>query len=65
MSTLFTQKHYEHLIDELHRNQELEEDQKMIVADFLCGVFGRDNPKFKPIKFLVDVKNAPLPRRAS
>lgn len=55
---LFTQKHYEHVIAELRkaRSQPVGEgmsiEQIVTATEFICGVFERDNPKFKPVKFV-------------
>ena len=46
MSKLFTQKHYEHLIKEAA----LRPPSSETIA-WLCAVFAKDNPCFKPALF--------------
>jgi hypothetical protein len=46
-SPLFTQKHYEYLIDAL-RTQKINDAE---IVEILCTIFVKDNPKFKPDLF--------------
>ena len=49
---LFTQKHYEHLEDQIARRRDLLDDRSMrAVVETMCAIFERDNPKFKRDRF--------------
>lgn len=49
-SPLFTQKHYEHVGQEISKMTD--RDKARDVTLFMCHVFEMDNPKFQPCKFL-------------
>jgi hypothetical protein len=50
---VFTQKHYEHMIEGLRK--EAEPHDRILAAEILCRVFAQDNPKFKPAMFMAQV----------
>ncbi|MCI0554170.1 MAG: hypothetical protein L0287_24735 [Anaerolineae bacterium] len=48
---LFTQKHYEHLIEQIRKQDFVHDDAREIFIGVLCDIFKEDNPSFKSERF--------------
>ena len=58
-NSLFTQKHYEHMMDVVSR---VPLGKRTYVAELLCDVFEKDNPKFSRSRFQSGITHLSLTR---